>query len=176
MPDETLATDPETWIYVLRGRPKSAVKIGIARDVEARIATLQTGNPDELHLLASFPGSQAHETALHRYLQAERIRGEWFEGELTEQVVAWAKMCQRVHRKRGVCLAVPEHEASVKHIGLRSVGYAMRIGHRWRDKPEKPAEVVTRFVEPSPPSEEEKAQAAAKYLSLGLVPSLEDVA
>lgn len=173
MPEDTLT---ETWIYVLRGRPKSPVKIGIARDVEARICTLQTGNPDELHLLASFPGTQADETALHRYLQAERIRGEWFEGELTEQVVDWAKVCQRVYRKRGLCLAIPEHEAPIKHIGLRSVGYGTRIGHRWRDKPEEPAEVTTRFVDPSPPTEEEKAEAAASYLASGLVPWLKDVA
>lgn len=173
MPEDTLT---ETWIYLLRGRPKSPVKIGIARDVEARISTLQTGNPDELHLLASFPGTQADELALHRYLRDERIRGEWFEGELTEQVVDWAKMCQRVHRKRGVCLAVPEHEAPIKHVGLRSVGYGMKIGHRWRDKPERPAEVVVRFVDPSPPTEEEKARSAADYLALGLIPSLEDVA
>lgn len=67
-------------IYAIRGG--DAVKIGLARDVDVRRATMQTGNPAPLVIIA-----RAHvekeaayriEKNAHHYLRKERIHGEWF--------------------------------------------------------------------------------------------------
>lgn len=62
--------------FISNGRGE--IKIGIASDVAKRLAALQTAHASGLVLLASFPGVQAHERALHRRFAAARTRGEWF--------------------------------------------------------------------------------------------------
>lgn len=54
----------------------SAVKIGIAQDVNQRLSTLRTGNPDKLSLLLKLNGNQ--EAELHGQFSEHRLRGEWF--------------------------------------------------------------------------------------------------
>lgn len=54
------------------------VKIGVARDVQSRVASLQTGCPDPLVVLGTFPGGALLERAIHAALKTEWIRGEWF--------------------------------------------------------------------------------------------------
>lgn len=55
-------------------------KIGIANDVESRLAQLQTGNPLKLVIEScyEFPNSQAVETVLHQKYAQVRTLGEWF--------------------------------------------------------------------------------------------------
>ena len=58
-------------------------KVGVARNVDRRLETLQTGNPYELAIIAKlgpFSRLQAYETErrLHRRLKNFKIRGEWF--------------------------------------------------------------------------------------------------
>jgi hypothetical protein len=61
-------------------------KIGIASDVERRLAELQTGNPADLTIdtCYEFSNVQAVETVLHQKYSAKRRRGEWFELTLTD--------------------------------------------------------------------------------------------
>lgn len=56
------------------------VKIGRSCDVQARLATLQTGCPHDLTLLGSFkvPHAVDVESALHQIYARFRKRGEWF--------------------------------------------------------------------------------------------------
>lgn len=54
------------------------IKIGHAYDVNDRMATLQTGNPHEITLLAAVPGTQRAERSIHAQFVAHRHRGEWF--------------------------------------------------------------------------------------------------
>ena len=60
------------------------MKIGISVDVDKRLRTLQTGNPDELEIVASVgpfskPGeARKWEKWLHRALEDRHIRDEWF--------------------------------------------------------------------------------------------------
>jgi len=55
-------------------------KIGIAENVVKRIRQLQTGNPQEITLVASYSSKDAelHEAILHRLLRGSRAVGEWF--------------------------------------------------------------------------------------------------
>ena len=75
------------YLYVIRNGRKGAVKIGIAKNVESRRDTLQTGNPKELFIIAKYPvGSikraRRIESHLHHLFRSYRIRGEWFEKQL----------------------------------------------------------------------------------------------
>lgn len=67
------------YVYFVRSAQQNAVKVGIARDVRARIAGLQTGNPNRLELVGAIPGGRHAELFLHRLLGEKRLVGEWFE-------------------------------------------------------------------------------------------------
>ena len=55
-------------------------KIGVAENVDTRMAYLQVGNPYELKLLKAFPSRQpvVDEEKLQRRFGRYHIRGEWF--------------------------------------------------------------------------------------------------
>lgn len=65
-------------------RAGQRVKIGKAKNVQARLATLQTGCPDKIELIMTIPGDHALERELHHQFSHLREHGEWFrhEGEL----------------------------------------------------------------------------------------------
>lgn len=63
-------------IYFVEGG--DLVKIGMAEDVPARVARMQTGSPIPLRLLGYVPGGRDVERALHRRFRDLRVRGEWF--------------------------------------------------------------------------------------------------
>ena len=45
---------------------------------ESRLKSLQTGNANDLELIFEIDGSQADEKNIHRLLEDDRVRGEWF--------------------------------------------------------------------------------------------------
>lgn len=54
-------------------------KIGIANDVDRRMAELRTGNPFPLELVATCTnGGRFTETLLHERFAHRRVSGEWF--------------------------------------------------------------------------------------------------
>jgi hypothetical protein len=66
-------------VYFIRAEESKRVKIGFtSTDPSARLATLQTGSPERLRLVAAVPGSMELERNLHEMLSASRIHGEWF--------------------------------------------------------------------------------------------------
>lgn len=77
------------FLYIICGygrsnEPLGPVKIGIARDPEKRIASIQTGSPRPLKLLAVFDTpnreiARKFEAAFHRHQDEKRLAGEWFD-------------------------------------------------------------------------------------------------
>jgi hypothetical protein len=65
-------------LYFISSDTQQAVKIGFAENVYMRLKSLQTGNPDELKLLAYVPCFAEAEVLLHRALKHKRIRLEWY--------------------------------------------------------------------------------------------------
>lgn len=63
-------------IYIVRAGEN--VKIGFTRNVEQRIAQLQTFFPFPLDLLLVLPGSLLTERQLHHRFRLSRVTGEWF--------------------------------------------------------------------------------------------------
>lgn len=70
---------PTDWVYVVRPTGQRPVKIGTAKNVEARVAGLQTGSPHKLETLAAIRTPAVPERTLHRHFGAYRITGEWFD-------------------------------------------------------------------------------------------------
>lgn len=75
------------------------IKIGISSSPEARLANLQTGNPDAIRLVkttrfASRREARACEASLHRQWAHRRVKREWFELDVQELQQAIDE-CQR---------------------------------------------------------------------------------
>jgi Meiotically up-regulated gene 113 len=66
------------YVYVIGPMNRGPVKIGISGAPEGRLRELQTGHPEILCVLATFPGGEEHEQALHKFFAPERLQGEWF--------------------------------------------------------------------------------------------------
>lgn len=65
-------------IYFIQGDRGGPIKIGCAGNPWQRLATLQTGNPTKLSVVAVVPGERAEEAGLHVRFAASRGQGEWF--------------------------------------------------------------------------------------------------
>jgi DNA-binding XRE family transcriptional regulator len=65
-------------VYFIQAGAGGPIKIGIAANLQRRIATLQTGCPEPLVVLGTIAGGPLEEARLHAHLRAFRIRGEWF--------------------------------------------------------------------------------------------------
>lgn len=63
-----------------------AIKIGYSTEPKSRLATLQVGSPRQLRILASVPGTEEIEQALHRKFVHLRVpdRREWFRDQRYE--------------------------------------------------------------------------------------------
>jgi hypothetical protein len=65
-------------VYFVQVGEAGAIKIGIARDPASRLASLQTGHHEDLHIRALTHGGAEQERAYHEQFAAHRLRGEWF--------------------------------------------------------------------------------------------------
>ena len=80
-------TNTESNVYFALDEESNALKIGKADDVDDRLSTLQTGNPNPLIILYTIKcRSDWHaldlEKKLHERFDALHIRGEWFKYDL----------------------------------------------------------------------------------------------
>lgn len=77
----------KTKVYFVQSGKTGPIKIGISRNIEKRLETMQTGNPNLLRLLFCIEAdSRGHareiECWLHRRFKSQHIRGEWFSGNI----------------------------------------------------------------------------------------------
>ena len=68
------------WVYVISDG--DAFKIGVSKNPQKRLKTLQTGNKKKLTLEFCEHKNEPYkiETIVHRTLNEYRTEGEWFEG------------------------------------------------------------------------------------------------
>ena len=67
------------WVYLIGSALTKPVKIGVAKNAEARLDELRVGSPVPLHLFWKTRGGRALESSLHEYFAPYRIHGEWFD-------------------------------------------------------------------------------------------------
>jgi len=75
-------------VYFIGTDDMSEVKIGSSSTPAARLTSLQTGSSKRLSILATIPGTQVEERALHKRFARLRSHGEWFfcTGELAAYI------------------------------------------------------------------------------------------
>lgn len=87
------------YVYVIchekDGKWCGPVKVGMGADPSKRLYSLQTGNPNKLHLLWQFSApnkqmSRRMEHGFHQTKKAHRMQGEWFD---LEPIVAVQSLC-----------------------------------------------------------------------------------
>jgi hypothetical protein len=66
-------------LYFVQAGAAGPIKIGVAQDVQRRVAQLQTGHYEKLTILATLRYVDLlTERRVHGWLAKYRIRGEWF--------------------------------------------------------------------------------------------------
>ena len=78
-----------TNLYVMQAIDGDPFKIGIAQNIQSRLAQLQAGNPKRLKVVCSVDGVDSTlERKLHARYAKYRLSGEWFDecilGDVTE--------------------------------------------------------------------------------------------
>jgi hypothetical protein len=66
------------FVYFIESGWGGPVKIGSAENPLRRLEQLQTGNPTELHLLATVDFETTTEAEVHCRFRQDRLSGEWF--------------------------------------------------------------------------------------------------
>lgn len=81
------------YLYIVRSGNINLYKIGITKDIDQRLNTLQIGNPEKIHPIAFFCADLSDpfgreifylERFLHKNFENKRIQGEWFKLNLEE--------------------------------------------------------------------------------------------
>lgn len=110
-------------------------KVGIANDVESRLAQLQTGSPYELQIeeCYEFENSEIVEKAIHQAWKANRVRGEWFDKGVNK--VTAVSEFQRICAALGGFVYRPEsYGASPEDVEIAEEEheYSLVGGDDWR--------------------------------------------
>ncbi len=74
-------------IYFVKDTVSQAIKIGYSKKPKDRLGGLQTGNPHKLVLLGTVAGMANDEASFHGKFAQHRLEGEWFKGEIIEEVL-----------------------------------------------------------------------------------------
>lgn len=69
---------PDGFVYFMQALDGGPIKIGWAKEPDKRLVLIQCGNPRELRICRTHPGTIQDELGLHRIFGEVRIRGEWF--------------------------------------------------------------------------------------------------
>jgi len=65
-------------VYFIRDSASKAFKVGISKNVKARLRSIQSSNPNKLELLGTIDGGIGREDEIHAKLWDYHLRGEWF--------------------------------------------------------------------------------------------------
>jgi hypothetical protein len=74
-------------IYFIKDTVNLTIKIGYSKKPAKRLSSLQTSSPYKLLLLGTVPGTEADEVTYHNQFASYRLSGEWFKGEIIEEVL-----------------------------------------------------------------------------------------
>lgn len=84
-------------VYFVKDLVTGYIKIGRSLNPHARLKALQTGNPNQLIILATINGGQIKESEIHRRFTNTGFSGEWFHP--TEELMKYIETSTKVTRK-----------------------------------------------------------------------------
>jgi len=106
-------------VYVVGTLRPLSIKVGMATDPLARLAQLQTGNPEKLYLHRVYwtlrpDAARRLEATAHSFLdkKAKRLVGEWFDCSTTSAHETIIKACRSL--VLGFIAVTPHHISEVK--------------------------------------------------------------
>lgn len=71
------------YLYFIQSAGQKAVKVGFAASVEGRLPSLQSGNPEPLHIVCGqVPIESDAEREFHRIMKPHRLVREWYPDDL----------------------------------------------------------------------------------------------
>lgn len=104
-------------IYAIHAVGTKLVKFGKAKDVARRLTNHQVSCPYELRVLASCDWPDEMEAKIHRLLEAEWVRGEWFKLEkLPINLIAMMKEKDGLEQFNSLW-AEPSHKLATGRLG-----------------------------------------------------------
>lgn len=71
-----LGTGP--CVYFVEAVGTNRIKIGITKNINSRLSSLECNSPYKLNLIYAFPGYISKEKEIHKRFEHLRIKGEWF--------------------------------------------------------------------------------------------------
>jgi hypothetical protein len=84
-----VAEELQGYVYFIASR--RATKVGWSRDPRRRLRSLQTGNPEQLFLIAQVQGTKKDERRIHEALRGARLGdSEWFRSSSVTAYLAGA--------------------------------------------------------------------------------------
>jgi len=119
-----------SYLYFIQEGHNGPVKIGKADNVERRMIELQIGNPERLHLLATFPMEDGlSEEEAHGLLRDYRIRGEWYKPEIARDTIrllsrlgypVLAVVCRTVAKRKQITVGLGTTDKAVRFALLHT--------------------------------------------------------
>jgi hypothetical protein len=89
------------YIYVIAPDTGFPCKVGVASNITKRLKTLQTANPEQLHVHSVFAAANRGtafraEKFAHRRLEENRLSGEWFNVFADDAVDVLQELCEEM--------------------------------------------------------------------------------
>ena len=132
---------PASYLYFIQSGDNGPVKIGKADNVQYRMISLQTGNPERLHLLATFPMEDGlSEEKIHALLEGYRIRGEWYEPRIARDTIrllsrlnypVFNMLCRTIAKRKQITVGLETTEQAVRFALLHF--RKPDFGRKWED-------------------------------------------
>lgn len=86
-------------IYLIKSSEDSHYKIGVSKNPQKRLSTLQTGNSSQIILISEYKTINAYkiEKVLHRKYSHFQRNGEWFNLSIKEEL-SFINECEKIEK------------------------------------------------------------------------------
>ena len=98
----------EKVVYFIQVGDDGPIKIGSSSNAGGRLATLQNGHYERLHLIGTTPGGYVVESVIHQKLAQFVIRGEWY-AAVPEVLAEIQEPMERIHDALDLAVVAREH-------------------------------------------------------------------
>ena len=129
-------------IYAIHAVGTPFIKFGRATSVGKRLKELETGSPHDLYIVAVADWPDGAEAAVHKYLEPQAERREWFrDGERTQQLINWMLSGALEHLQAAITQEVESRVATQLH---QRIARFKRVREIKKEKVAQPLSTRTR--------------------------------